>query len=417
LKGFKGGFSLKIGKFAKQFDLTIDTVRYYIEIGLLTPEKIHNQYTFDDRCEKDLEEILELKSMRFTVSQIQKIFSIKRFTNLTNQDGLDYYVSFFDNKKHELLNEKDLITKAIKDINEKIISIRKNFNDNYTKIGVPLFFINFLYCPECDSKLNLSKGSIEDNQVFKGELSCKCGYKANIDNGIIITDSADYNKPEIEEVEKPGENYVKKSNQSFVNLVYKGMDWIYKRFNKFDLSNKFILELGTGSGFFLKKIIGNIPESSFYIACDDKYEVIKSSKNYMESMGKTGNIIFVSSKFSKIPIKKGIIDIILDVYGSSSRNLKNDVSPIQGTKNFLKINGYWLGSYLYFKESSKTLKKLDSKIKDKFLLENIKASFNINNLKEIESYYLGNSKKTGYTEPFIIDGDTVNHWAFYGIKY
>ncbi|MFP3415761.1 MerR family DNA-binding transcriptional regulator, partial [Bacillus sp. SIMBA_074] len=35
---------MKIGAFAKQFDVSIDTVRYYIDLGLLVPVKQKTQY-------------------------------------------------------------------------------------------------------------------------------------------------------------------------------------------------------------------------------------------------------------------------------------------------------------------------------------------------------------------------------------
>lgn len=49
---------MKIGKFAEKNKLSIDTLRHYMDIGLLFPEKMGGHYFFDESCQKDLDMIL-----------------------------------------------------------------------------------------------------------------------------------------------------------------------------------------------------------------------------------------------------------------------------------------------------------------------------------------------------------------------
>ena len=90
---------MKIGQFANNNNVSIDTIRYYMELKLIMPERTHGQYDFDDTCQSDLNEILWLKSAEFSLNEIQKIFSLKRFTNLKNDEDLEYYRVLFKNKK------------------------------------------------------------------------------------------------------------------------------------------------------------------------------------------------------------------------------------------------------------------------------------------------------------------------------
>jgi DNA-binding transcriptional MerR regulator len=403
---------MKIGKFAKKNNLTVDTVRYYVELGLLLPEKINNQFSFDEKCQKDLEEIINLKNMKFSISQIQSIFSVRRFTKIINDEELNYYISFFENKKNELLKEKKEIDKAIRNIDNKIVEIKNNYKEKNIEFGIPVNFLSNFSCPKCGKNLNLVKGSIENNQIFNGEFNCECGYKAEVIDGILVTETAETYTPENLEKDNPGNIFVKKTNMSFANLIYKGMSWIYKRLNQTDLSEKIILEIGTGSGFFLKKLIESLDDNSVYIALDNNLEFLKSAKKYLQAIGKRVNIVFIACDFKDIPLKNNITDILLDVYGTADDSLDKEFYPVRDTKHLLKQGGIWYGTYIHFNDNSKTLNTINRQSREKYKSDFIRKSFSNNGFEELETSFLGKATKFGESEPFIVDGDTVYHWGF-----
>ena len=65
---------IKIGDFAKLFNVSINTVRFYEEKGLLTPAyiDIYNGYRyFDENNISDMSKILLLKKLDFTLEDIR----------------------------------------------------------------------------------------------------------------------------------------------------------------------------------------------------------------------------------------------------------------------------------------------------------------------------------------------------------
>ena len=110
----------RIGEFAKLTNLSVKTLRYYNEIGLLIPEKvdIYNNYRYYG--ERNLKEVLiidRLKKAGFSLDEI-----INNWDSFTE----DVYLK----KKKELIDE-------IKDIEDKIKlidNLRYELNKNNVKV-------------------------------------------------------------------------------------------------------------------------------------------------------------------------------------------------------------------------------------------------------------------------------------------
>ena len=52
---------MKIREFSNKFDISYDTIRYYMKLNLINPQKIGGHYQFDQEDQKDIAEILKLK--------------------------------------------------------------------------------------------------------------------------------------------------------------------------------------------------------------------------------------------------------------------------------------------------------------------------------------------------------------------
>ncbi|MDK2807355.1 MAG: hypothetical protein PWP24_84 [Clostridiales bacterium] len=101
---------MRIGSFVKKNHTTIDTIRHYIELGLLLPEKSGAVYDFDERCQDDLEEIFSFKEMGFSLQDIKFILYFKRLAKLTSYQEDDYFSQLFHNKQNELSKKNKTAT-------------------------------------------------------------------------------------------------------------------------------------------------------------------------------------------------------------------------------------------------------------------------------------------------------------------
>jgi len=409
---------MKIGDFSKKFGISIDTVRYYVENGLLLPEKVHNQRKFDERCISDMETILELKSMKFSISDIKKMFSLLRLTNLGEDHYKDYYLTLFRNKKKELDSEIEDLNNSVSLINEKIKEIKDiNVKKTSKRNGVPLSFFAYLYCPECDKMLKLDNASVIENQVFNGNLNCDCGYSAYIKDGVIVTDSAivEENKPL--NVDAFFFQSIRKADPLYISHISRCLEWIYKRFAKSDLKGKKILEAGAGFGIFLKEFIlrDSAFDGEFYIACDIYHDVLSHLKNSVEqSYQSSANVIYISSDFTKLPLKSESIDVVFDIFGTTTHKLYNSTTALSEIAKYLVTEGSWYGSYKYVLPGEAWFKEGFRKCENLFRLDCIRTE--LEEFKQLEIADIGNTQNIGEYAKVLKEGSTLNFWTFMGKK-
>ena len=76
------GEGMKIGQVAQRYSISRDNLYYYINYGLLVPPRMDKQYVFDDETLNDLERILELKELGFTLAEIHHILSLFRISDM-----------------------------------------------------------------------------------------------------------------------------------------------------------------------------------------------------------------------------------------------------------------------------------------------------------------------------------------------
>ncbi len=340
---------MKIGLFAKKNDVSIDTIRHYMDLHLLLPIKENHQYDFDDRCQKDFEEIQLLKSMHFTLSEIHTLIDYMRLTAVTSDEYRAYTRKRLEEKRAELEDLLDKTTLAVQRIDSTINDLSSSDQSTH-KMGVSLDLLPLLSCPMCDrDTLILESDAISNNTIYNGSLHCPCGYHLDIRDGIII-----HQEKTIEEysLDMTMENYVKQTGIDVLSNIRKKIGWFEKNIplELFDAST--ILEIGSGCGFFIRGASAYIDRSKHYIAIDHDLNRHIFLKNTLESSNLNLPIHFICCDFRDIPIKTKSVDILVDFTGTSNIGFNEPTFMLDHIRHVLKEDCHLLAAYIIFDKFS-----------------------------------------------------------------
>ena len=402
---------MKISKFGQENNLTVDTIRHYMDLGLLVPEKKGGHYNFDDNCQMDLELIIEFKSMGFSLIEIKTIFTFKNLGMLAGYEENAYYQSLFDHKYEKIEVEIARLTSVSEKIKKKIDEYNQTPEHTSAPMGININNIHLLACPKCGGPLSLENGSINKNQIIDGELACNCQtYK--VEAGILFSGTFNKSFP-ISNTDEYISEYILNTDSFYLETLQKGLQTLKRKITGLHLESTVILEPGTGIGFFLRTIYHDLPDNSVYIAVDYNIEKLKFLKRILERTGLKKEILFICSDFSAIPIKKNSIDILIDNAGTSNYSFKHADFLLEILDGLIKKEAYLLGTYLAFKKFSVNSKVLPP-YRDNFIPSKIRSSIEKLNFKLLEEYTSDVISKGGRYEDYFVQGEEVYNYLFFG---
>ena len=403
---------MRIGKFAALNNLSIDAVRHYMELGLILPEKQGGQYSFDERCQSDLEDIISLKEMGFTLNEIKSIFLFKRLGKLTDYQKDTFYQSFYGNKLKEVSKQIENMENIKGNLKQKIQELSTGENKSKHNLGIDIKCLSIFRCTKCGGDLMLDDGYITENKIISGRLRCLCGEEYTIDDGILIVGNrADANDEEIDH--NFIIHYINSTDKEYLNNIYTGLEWEYKRFDFAVNNHKIALELGSGKGFFLRYIYSDIPDDSVYIAVDHDIRMHRFLKGILENADTAKNIIFICSDFLEIPIKDKLIDVLLDISGTSNYSFEHEQFLLDLVDHYVKDQAILLGGYIMFKKfASDSL--VEEKYRKNFTLDHIKKRIMNLGYDLIEERISDFVEKGGKYESYFKKGEKVYTYNFHG---
>lgn len=128
-----------IGEVSKKYNISIETLRFYDKIGLLTVERKNNRRYYSEKDIQRLQSIMAMKEMSFSLEEIKKILEIderidKGLENGTiNHEDIQILLNEVRKKQTEILEKERELKKVKNQLNiiiNKIMDMKSDDKDS-----------------------------------------------------------------------------------------------------------------------------------------------------------------------------------------------------------------------------------------------------------------------------------------------
>ncbi|MDP3388304.1 MAG: MerR family transcriptional regulator [Eubacteriales bacterium] len=416
---------MRIGQFAAINNTSIDTIRHYMSLGLLVPEKLNAQFEFDENCADDFQEIVALKKIGFSLSEIQQLTLYRRIGKLTEYDRRMTYKTFFEKKKERIDLEIEKLNEMKHNLNKELEKMRVRQNEDkasgYETIGLSLSSLEMFACPVCQGSFEIIEGSIHHDTLIDATLACHCDYQIRIADGIIFTPDLinEYENVRNTDLSQYSEHYIDEyintTHVDYLQKLHSGLQWSTRHISTVPLDNAIALELGSGYGYYMRHMLDRFPETSTYIAVDHDPLKIMWLKKIIERSQPRCKIIFVCADFIKLPLKTGSIDILLDISGSSNYSFEHPEFLLYEIDHLLKKNTRILGYYILF-ENFVAQSKVPASLRKGFQIQHIKSHLKALQFACVDDFISETVDKAGPLEDYFVNGERVCTYFYSGVK-
>ncbi|MDA1760596.1 MerR family transcriptional regulator [Bacillus cereus] len=406
---------MKISKFAEVNNVSVDTIRHYMDLGLVIPEKKGSHYFFDEYCQKDIELILEYKWIGFSLNEIKELFLYKNLGK-----SLDYEKDIFYQSLFKVKYEK--VEQEIKTLKERKDKLKKALNNlsieteiSSSILGVDLKVLHLFKCVKCNGNLILEDGIINKNQIVEGKLICNCGEEYAITSGVLTAGKL-FEVYKRKSLEDSISDYIHETDTTFLENIQRGGEWAKKKLIQLDLNNKILLDLGSGLGFFLRNIYEELPEDCLYIAVDRDLDKLLLLKDVIERRNLKRNIVFICADFLNIPIQNYSADIVIDQSGTSNYSFEHEEFLLRELNYLFKPNCYLLSSFILFNKFSIN-SQIAPRLRENFTSAKVKReiqNLQFQSIGERTSKYL---ERGGKYEDFFVKGEEIYTYSFLGKRW
>lgn len=399
---------MKISAIAKKYGLSKDALYFYISKGLLVPRMNGKQYVADETFERDLQLILKYRDWGFSLNEILSILSAVR-KNSSNEDQI---VSTFISEM--LLKKADSIRDQISGLRETLVGIlaenervltaeAKGRNEAKGSLGVPLSMVSMLRCPHCGGTFSFSKSEMSQTQIMRADLSCSCGYTAEIRDGMLITPNRNQSEYDHADVSREIYNDIP---DILVSLYQKSYYWMEKRLDTILKPGAVVMETHLNDYFFLQYELDLLEKKKCRVILVDKFpEILSMYKAVLERQEKDVEVLFIADAGTNLPLSYNVVDVFVDFFGSNEHHFFYESSLLKKMSRFMLPTSYVVGTYFSIPERRESIKNMRQ-----LYPESSPANFNL-------SLFRQETEKSGYKEmasEFI--GETTetgeNYWCF-----
>ena len=319
---------MRIGDFSRKFHLPVSTIRYYIENGLLIPIKINNQYRFSETDDNEMNLINKLKDMSFTLHEIKHFLQIVRMYNTNDYSMNEVIKKLYTGKREKIEKQLQQLTSCLGRIKMEINDLDNDENSAVNCRGVPLISVSMIACPLCGKEFIWDNVALHDRQIFSGLLSCECGYRVRIEDGIIVTESDNsFYKSEqfyiqhYQNIPDKDEDfvyfeYMNRISEKTTTMIHKAYAWIDAILSELKPMPRVIIMPDLSAHYLYKYVNAPYFQDALIIVSGFSKKNIFAIKSHFDAMLRGLNILYVANTIHEIPIKKSVIDLWIDAIAS-----------------------------------------------------------------------------------------------------
>lgn len=373
--------SMRIGQVSRKYNIPTDTIYYYIRYGLLVPPRPNSQYYFDDQTLRDLDLVLELKEMDFSLPEIHRILSLQRISGLTDEEDVREVIRMYSEKRAVCVAERLRREKMIEKMDSRIQELTQKIARQESHIGLPIRMLELLCCPKCGGTLQISDVDMNLCYIFQGELECECGYHAQVREGILLTPNKNTNKDDKPDVNR---ELYKDLPPSLISLFQRSYNWMVKKLETIELKDKVVMETYVNAWFFMHNHQQYLEKDGKYIVVDKYPETLAMYKKIIEQQNYQLDILYIADSSTNLPLKKECVDVNLDFFAANEHNFYRDTFIYEDFRPYYHKNTQMLGTYFYFENGPKSIREYL-----KCYSEAYKWNFS-------RQYFIEEMKKSGY---------------------
>jgi len=349
---------VKIGVFSKACGISKDTVRYYVNIGLLIPKARGAQLDFTQRELEDFHFIQKLKEMGFHLREIKAFLLLRRTSNMIEPNTIDEYQTLLEEKQGDLQRQILDCQRSLQLIQEELKNFEIRKHESGAKAGVPLKALSVLACPHCQKQLRVENAEIVNQSIHSGKLLCSCGYEALIRDGIVCTGNlytGDHDSPDL------NRKIYQSVGEEWAVYVQNCTDLMDARIEERSWKDKVILEANINGFFFIYNNIRQLPKDCLYIFVDKYEEILRMYKGLFEILEKDLEILYIADASTDYPLKERSIDLLVSFFGDNEHSLYHQEPYIASVDRFCKKNAWVVGAFQGILPESRTARNINEK--------------------------------------------------------
>ncbi|MDR1731790.1 MAG: MerR family transcriptional regulator [Synergistaceae bacterium] len=346
---------MKIGAVSEKYGISRDTIYFYINYGLLVPPKHGGQQDFDEKTLADLEMILELKKLEFSLGDIHRILSLHRVSKMASSQDIMDLKRFFTAQRDALVQRRDELSAIVGELGRKISTLNENARREGITLGVPLSMLGLIRCPSCGREPEIFSADMSVRHIYSGALKCLCGYSASIENGILLTPNRNvdvYDTPDL------NRDMYKNLPPHLITLFERAYNRMTNRLKAAGPAGKVVMETYVNAWFFMHNHLGDLHRDGKYIVVDKYPETLAMYKELIECQNVGLDVLYIADSGTKLPLKNGCVDVNIDFFAVNEHNFYHDTFLLNELKPYFSKDAVTIGTYFYFEKGRRSMKRL-----------------------------------------------------------